>query len=277
MGGVDPILFSFGPVSVSWYGICFLLGSVFALLFLWRLLRKKKSEPVFSNEEIFDLSIALLFGAIVGARIGYAIFYDFSFFARHPLMLVSPFDSVTGKWIGIAGMSAHGGALGVLIAAFLFSRRYRKPFWLVADAIALSAPIAIFFGRMGNFLLGELYGRVTTISWGMIFPLSGDDFPRHPSQLYEAFGEGIFLFLILLFLSRKTRLPGRLCLWAIGIYGGIRFVLEFFREPDIQVGTFFGFLTLGQILSIGMILIVVGVDLRVLSRKFRAISNPWKR
>lgn len=243
---------SFGGFPVSWYGIMFLLGAVSSLLFL-RYSIRRTSPTILSCEEFFDLSLFLLFGAILGARLGYAFFYNADFFLAHPLALVSPIDPETGKWTGIAGMSAHGGVIGLVFAAFLFSRWYRKPLPNLLDGVAVSIPIAIFFGRLGNFLTGELFGRQTTVPWGMVFPRAGDLLLRHPSELYEAFGEGIVLWLVLFILSKRAMAPSRISVWALLLYGGIRFFLEFFREPDDQIGFVLGFFTLGQVLSVGMI------------------------
>lgn len=253
--------FSFGPVFLSWYAVCFFLGTVVSLLFLKKTLNWKK-ETMLETGIFIDLSLFLVFGAIIGARLGYALFYNFSFFLDNPLALISPIDTETGAWIGISGMSYHGGAIGVLIALFFFVRTRKKNFWLFADAIALAAPIAIFFGRMGNFFSGELFGRATNMPVGMIFP-DGGIYSRHPSQLYEAFGEGIFLFFILLFLRKRLPLGLIFVLFA-GLYGVIRFFLEFFREPDPQIGLFFGWISLGQVFSIIMITlsIFVGIWLR---------------
>ncbi len=254
----DPIFFSFGPVSVSWYGACFFVGAIVSLIFLRQWLRRKNSALSLSGEDFLNLSTSLLCGALLGARLGFVVLYEPLFFWEHPFAIVSPFDAETGRWVGISGMSAHGGVLGIIGAILLFSRNYQKSPRLLLDAAALSAPIAIFFGRIGNFLAGELYGRTTEVPWGMVFPRAGDEMLRHPSQWYEALGEGMLLFFILLFLARKRRVPGLLFVWALGFYGLIRFFLEFFREPDQNVGLFFGTLTEGQILSLLMVLFALG-------------------
>ncbi len=255
---IDPTVFSLGFFSFSWYGVSFFLGASFSLLFLWKVIRRSERLSL-SREEFFDLAVVILFGTVVGARIGYALLYNFPFFLNHPMALVSPFDPKTGEWIGIAGMSAHGGILGVFAAIFFFSWRYKKSPWSLLDMTALAAPVAIFFGRIGNFLAGELFGRVTNVPWGMVFLRAGDGLLRHPSPLYEACGEGIVLWLLLCALSKKDMPPGFLFAWALGLYGVIRFFLEFFREPDPQIGFLFGFFTLGQALSLGMILVSLGV------------------
>ncbi len=244
------VAISFGFFSISWYALCFVFGAVGAFLFLRNiLLHSNNVHQKFSQEECWDLFLFLFVGAIVGARLGYVIFYNASFFLSHPIQIVSPFDVQAGAWVGISGMSYHGGVIGVLLAVWIFSRRYQKSLLPLLDVIALSAPLAIFFGRIGNFITGELFGRVTTVPWGMVFARSGDDALRHPSQLYEAFGEGILLFVALLWFSKQQRTRGMLVVWYVGLYGAIRFFLEFFREPDSHIGFFFKVLTLGQIFS----------------------------
>lgn len=246
---IDPTLFSVGGFSVSWYGVAFLCGAVISLFVLWRGLSRDRALML-SLDTFLDFSLFLLVGAIVGARFGYALFYNPAFFAEHPLSLISPFDARTGAWTGVAGMSAHGGMLGIVFAAFLFSWRYQKPAWKLLDHIAQSLPLAIFFGRIGNFLAGELFGRVTTLPWGMVFPSADDMLLHHPSQLYEAVGEGLILWLVLFLLAKRNRFPGQLLAWALALYGGIRFLLEYFRSPDPQIGFVLYDFTLGQLLSL---------------------------
>ena len=269
---LSPTVFSFGGISLSWYGVAFLCGTVFALFFLWRVLHRVTDAPL-SREEFLDFSLFLVGGAVFGARLGYAALYNAAFFVAHPIALFSPMDPETGAWTGIAGMSAHGGVIGVLCAVLIFSRIYRKPLWQLLDNVALSIPIAIFFGRCGNFLAGELFGRVTGVGWGMVFPLAGDGTLRHPSQLYEALGEGVVLGMALFMLSKRNMLPGRLFAWALGLYGVIRFVLEYAREPDAQIGFVFGVFTMGQGLSMAMI--GVSLSLAWLFRRGKnAILSP---
>lgn len=222
---------------------------MFLRMFLNRFGRERFGASI-SYDEFFSLAFTVFLGALAGARVGYAMLYDASFFLAHPLSLVSPFDRETGLWVGIAGMSVHGGILGGILAAFFFSRKYGKSFLSMLDALSCAAPVAIFFGRIGNFLAGELFGRTTDVSWGMVFPLSGDTSLRHPSALYEAFGEGAFLFSIIFFLARRRRTPGMLFVWTLGLYGFIRFFIEFFREPDRHIGFLFGFFSMGQALSV---------------------------
>lgn len=255
---IDPIVCSFGIFSISWYSAAFFLGAVFSLLFLRRV-TCRDSIRVLSRGEFLDFSLFLLGGAIIGARLGYAILYNAAFFVAHPTSLVLPFDLETGAWIGIAGMSAHGGIVGIVLAVFVFAWKYRKPVWVLLDAVALSVPIAIFFGRLGNFFMGELFGRVTSVSWGMFFPRAGDALLHHPSQLYEACGEGIVLWVVFLVLSRRMKIPGQLFSWALGLYGGVRFFLEYFREPDRQIGFIWSIFTLWQLFCFVQIIVAAAL------------------
>lgn len=193
--------------------------------------------------EIEDLFAYCILALIIGARLGYCLFYNFSYYLAHPLKFLA-------VWEG--GMSFHGGLLGLLLAGWIFSVRRKKPFLMLADLGAVAAPPGLFCGRMGNFINGELYGRVTNSAWGMVFP-DGGPLPRHPSQLYEAFFEGIVLLIIIYALSFKTKLNGALLAGFLILYGGMRFGIEFFREPDAQLGFVLGALSMGQVLCLGMI------------------------
>jgi phosphatidylglycerol:prolipoprotein diacylglycerol transferase len=194
----------------------------------------------------------VFWGLIIGARIGYILFYNLSYYLQNPLEIVSPFNLATGEFVGIYGMSYHGGFLGVLLCTWIFSRRNKISLLKLINFVVPAIPAGYFFGRIGNFLNGELYGRVTEKFWGMYF---SDDILgalRHPSQLYEAFFEGIVLFLILWKLRNREKWQEKLFAIYILGYGFFRFGIEFFREPDLQIGYIFGFFTLGQILSGGM-------------------------
>lgn len=228
---------------------------VFYLLVKWRIKKDEYKNFQFSffNDKIFknlvfDFIIFAAVGMLIGGRLGYVIFYDFSYFFHNPLEIIIPGTD------GISGMSYHGGLIGVIIASIIFTRKNKLPFWAWADFIVPAIPAAYFFGRIGNFLNGELYGRATNFWIGMYFPLDDLWILRHPSQLYEAFFEGIILFFILWILRNKSKFPGYLlCLYLLG-YGFVRFIIEFFRQPDSQIGLFFDFLTLGQIFSVIMII-----------------------
>lgn len=238
---IDPIAFSLGPLKIRWYGLMYLLAFLCAwLLANWR--AKKLALP-WSSEQIGDLIFYGALGVIVGGRLGYMLFYSPKMFFHAPW-------TVFKTWEG--GMSFHGGLLGVLIALWLFARRMQKSYLEVTDFVAPLIPLGLGFGRLGNFINGELWGRITTAPWGMIFP-TADDLPRHPSQLYELFGEGLCLFLLLWFYALKPRPLGRTSgLFLMG-YALVRVIAECFRQPDFGIGFIaFHWLTMGQLLSIPM-------------------------
>ncbi len=245
---INPIAFTVGFFSLRWYALCFILGFLGAFLFFgWY---TRKSQEYGTLEDRYDLFLILFAGALLGGRLGYVLLYQPSIFWDHPSLLFWPYQN--GQWVGISGMSFHGGLIGVIAALFFYAKRMQKDFFSLVDHVALSVPIALFFGRIGNFLNGELYGRMTDISWGMYFASS--EVLRHPSALYEALGEGLLLFMSLLFLHRFARFPGALGAAFLIFYGMIRFVLEYFREPDKEVFFVAETWTLGQWYSLPMIL-----------------------
>lgn len=241
---IDPVAFHLGPFPVHWYGVMYLIGFIggWALL-AWRI---RVSPRGFKLEQLSDLLFYAALGIILGGRLGYMLFYDFTDVLHHPWRILM-------IWQG--GMSFHGGLLGVIIAMWLYGRKIGKSLIELTDFIAPVVPIGLGAGRIGNFINGELWGRVTDVPWAMVFP-GGGDMPRHPSQLYEFFLEGVVMFTVLWIFSRKER-PR----WAVSglfllLYGTFRFIVEFFREPDPQIGYIaFGWLTKGQLLSIPMILL----------------------
>jgi phosphatidylglycerol:prolipoprotein diacylglycerol transferase len=239
---IDPILFELGPIRVGWYGVMYVLGFLASYLLVRYQMRKK--DFGISKLEVENLYFYLILGLIIGARLGYVLFYDLKMY------LADPFE-IFAIWHG--GMSFHGGLIGVLVVGILFSWKNRKSFWRIADLIIVTVPIGLGLGRIGNFINGELYGRVTQVPWGMIFP-KGGPLPRHPSQLYESALEGGVLFLILWFMKDKKLPAGGLLAMFLSLYGGFRFFVEFFREPDAQLGFIFGPFTMGQILCALMIL-----------------------
>ncbi|HAS50302.1 MAG TPA: prolipoprotein diacylglyceryl transferase [Gammaproteobacteria bacterium] len=255
----DPIAFSLGPLHVRWYGLMYLLG----FLAGWALGRYRAKQPHsgWTTEQMDDVVFYIALGVILGGRIGYLLFYSFSNFLSDPLMLFR-------VWEG--GMSFHGGFLGVLVAMVLFSRKYQKPFWVAVDFIAPLIAPGILFGRLGNFINGELWGKVTDLPWGMVFRQTGDQLPRHPSQLYEAALEGVALFLIVWLFSAKPRPAMAVSgVFALG-YGVFRLLVEFVRQPDPQLGYLaFGWVTMGQLLSLP--LIAVGVLLLALAYQRRKV------
>lgn len=238
---IDPVFFHIGPLQLRWYGLMYILGFVCAYFIAVRLSKRKGYD--LSTREIEDLLTYCVAGLIIGARLGYCVFYNFSYYISHPLKCLA-------VWEG--GMSFHGGLIGLVLAGWLFARANKKSLLMLADIGALAAPPGLFFGRLGNFINAELYGRVTQVPWGMVFPGAGD-LPRHPSQLYEAFSEGLLLFILLYYISRKVDIRGILISSFLIFYGGMRFFLETFREPDPQLGYILGILTMGQILCSLMI------------------------
>ncbi len=245
---IDPVIVEIGPLAIRWYGLMYLLG--FAGGYLWICFLAKRRKFDLSNDDIADLVYYGVFGVILGGRLGYVLFYNLGYYLEHPLQIFA-------VWEG--GMSFHGGLLGVTAAVLLFARRRQKPLPEIGDLVAAAAPIGLFFGRLGNFINAELWGRTTDLPWAMIFPGAGS-LPRHPSQLYEAFLEGIVLFLLLWWAhSRDIVRGGAMCLFLAG-YGMSRFLVEFVREPDAQLGFLPGHVTMGQVLSAPMIIIgVVGL------------------
>jgi phosphatidylglycerol:prolipoprotein diacylglycerol transferase len=198
---------------------------------------------------------------MIGGRLGYVLFYNFGYFIVNPLKIICPFEiSKEGfYYTGISGMSYHGGLIGVFLASVFFCQRHRINFWKLADLLSSVIPLGYTFGRIGNFINGELYGRSTSIPWGMHFPLDPINQLRHPSQLYEAFFEGIFLFLILWNVRKLKLFDGFLfCLYLSG-YGVMRFFIEFVREPDSQLGFIFCHFTMGQILCVFMVLVGIAI------------------
>jgi len=240
---IDPILVKLGPIQVSWYGLMYVFG-FFASYLLVRYQMKKKDFGV-SKLDVENLYFYLILGLVIGARLGYVLFYDLKMYLADPL-------EIFAIWHG--GMSFHGGLIGVLIVGILFSWKNKKSFLKIADLFIVTAPIGLGFGRIGNFINGELYGRVTQVPWAMIFPTDKDLLPRHPSQLYESALEGGVLFLILWFLKDKKLPTGGLLAIFLSLYGLFRFFVELFREPDPQLGFILGPFTMGQTLSAFMII-----------------------
>jgi phosphatidylglycerol:prolipoprotein diacylglycerol transferase len=240
---INPILVELGPIRVTWYGLMYVFG-FFASYLLVRYQMKRKDFGV-SKLEVENLYFYLILGLVIGARLGYVLFYDIKMYLKDPL-------EIFAIWHG--GMSFHGGLIGVLIVGIFFSWKNKKSFLKIADLFIVTAPIGLGLGRIGNFINGELYGRVTQVPWAMIFPTDHDHLPRHPSQLYESALEGGVLFLILWFLKDKKLPTGGLLAVFLSLYGLFRFFVELFREPDPQLGFILGPFTMGQTLSAFMII-----------------------
>ncbi|RDI48590.1 prolipoprotein diacylglyceryl transferase [Aquicella lusitana] len=256
---IDPVAFSIGSWPVYWYGLMYLIG----FLGGWGLLslRLRFSPRGFTQDQLSDIVFYAALGAIIGGRLGYMLFYDWRVLFSDPLLIFQ-------TWKG--GMSFHGGFLGVIIAMLICAKRMKKSVVALTDLIAPVVPIGLGAGRIGNFINGELWGRVTTLPWGMVFP-NGGPYPRHPSQLYEFLLEGVVLFLVLWIYSRKPRPLGAVSgLFALG-YGIFRCTAEFFREPDVQIGYWFGWITEGQLLSLPLILL--GIILLIWAYKKERASH----
>ena len=241
---IDPVAIQLGPLSIHWYGLMYLVGFGAG----WWLGRLRAGDAVWGwkKSDIDDLLFYIALGVVLGGRLGYILFYDLQHF------LSSPFSALA-VWRG--GMSFHGGLLGVLLAMWWYGWRRQRRFFTVTDFIAPLIPPGLFAGRIGNFINGELWGKPTDLSWGMVFPgpLAGN-VPRHPSQLYEAFLEGALLFIILWLFSRKPRPTMAVSGLFLTLYGVFRFAAEFARMPDHHIGYLaFGWVTLGQVLSVPMI------------------------
>ena len=251
---MDPILISIGPLTIYWYSMMYLVA--FGVVYLLCSRQIKNSTFTKINLEQFEDLLSWCFiGLLIGARFGYVFFYNFEYYFSNPLEILLPFKYYNGNWVftGIAGMSYHGGVLGVVTAIWLFSRKVNLHLFVLADFLTAAIPLGYFFGRIGNFINGELYGRTTESSIGMYFPNAGDQLLRHPSQLYEALFEGIILYAIIRFFSKHNKLGFNSGLYVFG-YGFFRFWIEYFREPDAHLGFIFLNLSMGQLLCIAMML-----------------------
>lgn len=238
---IDPVFLRLGPLQFRWYGLMYLLG-LLAAYFLIRA-RAKATHVDLTKEHLHDLIVYAALGVFAGGRLGYTLFYNFSYYIQHPL-------SIFAVWEG--GMSFHGGLIGTCFAIWLFCRRRGFPLYTIADIAAQAVPIGLGLGRLGNFINGELYGRVTDVEWCMVFP-HGGAVCRHPSQLYEAGLEGVALFVVLWVIGRLKTPPGTVFWSFIAGYGIFRMVAELFREPDAHLGFLFGPVTMGQLLSFPMV------------------------
>ncbi|MGL9724379.1 prolipoprotein diacylglyceryl transferase [Sodalis sp. (in: enterobacteria)] len=276
----DPVIFSLGPVSLHWYGLMYLVGFVFAMWLAVR--RANRPGSGWRKEEVENLLYAGFLGVFLGGRIGYVLFYNLPLFLDNPLYLFK-------VWGG--GMSFHGGLIGVIVVMLWFAHRTRRHFFQVADFVAPMVPFGLGAGRLGNFINGELWGRVTTDTpWAVLFPGSREEdlallpanpqwqalferygvLPRHPSQIYEMLLEGVVLFIILNLFIRKPRPIGSVSGLFLICYGAFRILVEFFRQPDAQLGLFSGVISMGQILSLPMIL--AGVIMMVWAYRRRPLQ-----
>jgi phosphatidylglycerol:prolipoprotein diacylglycerol transferase len=259
---IDPVALQLGPLAIRWYALAYIAGVVLGWAYAMHL--AKRSLTGITPKMVEDSITWLILGIILGGRIGYVLFYNLEFYAANPL-------DIFMLWHG--GMAFHGGALGVIIACWLFTKKHKVSFLAFTDIIVCTVPIGLFFGRIANFVNGELFGRVTDSSLGMVFPHGGPE-PRHPSQLYEAGLEGIVLLIILAVMIRTPSIAIRRGFVSgafLLFYGLFRGFVEFFREPDPQLGFLFGGTTMGQLLCIPMM--AFGLFLMLRAKKHEPVKN----
>ncbi|SDX58274.1 prolipoprotein diacylglyceryl transferase [Marinobacter mobilis] len=240
----DPVAIQLGPLKIHWYGLTYLVGFVVGW-WLGRIRARKPWSPI-TEEQMGDLLFYIALGVIFGGRFGYVLFYNFDQFLQDPLWLFR-------VWEG--GMSFHGGLLGVMTAMWWYGRKIGRTFFQLADFIAPLVPVGLGAGRIGNFINGELWGRTTDVPWGMVFPHAPDQLARHPSQLYQFALEGVVLFVVLWWFSARPRPRMAVSGLFLTLYGSFRFLVEFVRQPDTQLGYIaFDWVTMGQLLSLPMII-----------------------
>lgn len=257
---IDPVVVHlWGPFAIRWYGLAYIAGLLFAY---WWGSRQAQRSQHWNKEQFSDLLFWCFLGVILGGRIGYVLFYQFGAFVDNPLFLFQVLDG---------GMSFHGGLLGVIAAMLLYAKVKKRPFLQVGDFIAPLVPMGLFFGRLGNFVNGELWGRVTDVPWAIVFP-TGGPVPRHPSQLYEAVLEGLVLFLLLWWFQKQPRGRGAVSgLFLLG-YGVARFIVEFFREPDAHLGLLSLGMSMGQWLTLPMV--IIGIALLYRASHKQKVQQP---
>jgi phosphatidylglycerol:prolipoprotein diacylglycerol transferase len=255
---LDPIAFRLGPLAVRWYGLAYMVAFLAGWLILKWLDERWGLE--LGPDGRAEAVLAAVIGVVAGGRLGYVLFYGAGVYWREPVRIIQMWDG---------GMSFHGGLAGILIAGLWVARRYNVPFLRITDAGSVAAPVGLFLGRVANFINDELWGRVTTAPWGVVFPSAGP-LPRHPSQLYEAGLEGVVLFGVMLLLTRRDRPAGEITGWLLTLYAVFRIFVEFFREPDIQIGFLAGGITMGQLLTVPVLL--AGLWLLWRARRERAAT-----
>ncbi len=249
MGGlpfpdISPIAFDLFGLSIRWYSLAYLSGFLLGWAYILKLLKNASFERPNKNDIDDFLAIAVI-GVILGGRLGYVLFYQPAFYLENPMAALE-------IWRG--GMSFHGGVLGVLFAMFAYAKLRNFSFLRLADLVCAATPIGLLFGRLSNFANGELYGRITDVAWGIRFPAGGFE-PRHPSQLYEAFAEGLILFFILNIIYKKfSDYKGLTASMFVALYGLFRFIIEYFREPDANYGLILDIFSMGQMLCLPMII-----------------------
>ena len=264
---IDPVAVRIGPFALRWYGIAYLLGFVAAGLIVRWLVRRW--ELNLSDDDLLTIVLAAVIGVLIGGRLGYVVFYGGDYFWRNPARILAIWDG---------GMSFHGGLAGILVAGAIVAASMRVPFLTITDLGAVGAPVGLFLGRLANFVNGELWGRTTTVPWGIVFPGAGP-LPRHPSQLYEALLEGVGIFVVVLWLAMRRPNPPRGVILGtlLTLYGVFRIFVEFVRQPDVQIGThgfFAGWLTMGMILSAPLVLAGVALLWWSLKRGLPEVGRP---
>jgi phosphatidylglycerol:prolipoprotein diacylglycerol transferase len=252
---LSPILFQLGPLRIGWYGLMYALSFLLGYLLLQRQARRPGC-PI-SEEQVPNLVTYIILGVVLGGRLGWVVFYGGLPYLEEPWRILE-------TWKG--GMSFHGGLLGVLFALWLYARRQRAPLLKVGDTVIVYVPLGLFFGRIGNFINGELYGKPTDGTWGVVFPTDRLGVPRHPSQLYEALLEGLLIFIALAVLKRRVPRDGMQPAAFLLLYGLARTAVEFVRLPDADIGYLWGFLTMGMLLSLPMAIAGLGWVVYILAR-----------
>lgn len=250
---IDPVFFEIGPFSIRYYSLMYIVAIGLGYMIVMHRIKYEKFP--YTKDIIENYAVWFIVGMILGGRLGYVVFYNLPYFIQHPLEIISPvsFGKNGLQFTGIRGISYHGGLIGILTASFIFCKKYKYSYLNFGDMIAPLAPLCYLFGRIGNFMNGELYGRQTTSPLGMYFPMDDEGLLRHPSQLYEAFLEGILLFIIMWNIRKIKRLKNlHLSIYLAG-YGIARFIAEFFREPDEHIGFLIFHLSMGQLLCLAMI------------------------
>lgn len=253
---IDPVALRIGPVQVHWYGLAYVTAFVSAALIARWLVRRWRIA--LSDDDLLTVVLGAVIGVVVGGRLGYVLLYGREFYAASPAKVFAIWDG---------GMSFHGGLVGIMVAGLVVSRLLDMPMLTLWDLGAVGAPVGFGLGRLANFVNAELWGRVTTVPWGVVFP-GGGPLPRHPSQLYEALLEGVVLLAVMLVLASRVppRPQGELVGWVLALYGVFRIAVESFREPDVQIGFLAGgWLTMGMLLSVPMVL--AGVAMVIVARR----------
>jgi phosphatidylglycerol---prolipoprotein diacylglyceryl transferase len=255
---IDPTIIHVGSFQVKYYGLMYIVA--FSLTFYLLNRRLKQKEYDLSKEVLENYFFQVILFILIGGRLGYVIFYNLKYFINNPLEIFLPFRFANGfEFTGIAGMSYHGAVIAAFAGTYGFTKKNKLEFFKFIDFIAIAAPLGYTFGRIGNFINGELYGRVTESPIGMYFPMAGDEMLRHPSQLYEALFEGIFIFAVLWSLRNRKFTGGFFVSAYLVLYGTVRFIIEYFREPDDHLGFVFLNFSMGQILCFGMIISGIAV------------------